>query len=52
MPLLTLRARIKQPGRTLPSPVETRVQRESRNLLTAWLVDSPKAIERWLNCEE
>lgn len=52
IPLLTLRARIAQLERALPSPVETRAQRECRNLLTGWLADSPEAIELWLDYEE
>jgi len=52
MPPLTLRARIAQLERALPSPVETRAQRESRNLLTSWLAGSDEAIELWLDYEE
>ncbi len=49
---LTLRARIARLERTLPSPAETRAQRQSRNLLTAWLAGSDEAVELWLDYEE
>ncbi len=49
LPPLTLRARIHRLERALPSPVETRAQRESRERLAAWLAASDDHVECWLD---